>query len=578
MVEEFNEKNVEISILNKLPELKKSIEELIEIRNKEIVELKKSQEYCKKIVDLSSNLDFEIFAKKMKISIEENIVLATKNYESCKSINNLESKDTLSSNIISILQNTCFSDIEKIKIRSRHLSIAISKFRENNKSKNLALEISIECALLISALNNVLNEAENLCSLFDEKISKIIETFTSNQIETQIDLFDEKNFNKLNCDEQDVESESKLDQIDNLSLKDITKKNFFYALVLIPTFIVFFYTLIFYNPMFISESEFSIQSNSTDKNLSFTPQTLLRGGSNNDLFIATAYINSFDLFNVIDNKLDLKQHYVKGDIISSLSTKPTIREIENYWNEIVDIEVDSESELLKLSVKSYSPKFSLEIQKSILSELESLINKMNEKAHKDAIKLAENEVKVAEEEVEKTAIELKKFRDNNIYITPETEISNVSNLIANLEKQLTETKTELSQKLTYIKNDSIEIKTLKSKINALNTQIDEIRSRLAGNKTNRNQLSNSVNEYEQINLKHEFAKKKLESAMSSLETAKLISLTKTRYLVMIKNPTLPDESLWPKPFLASVITFLLTIFSFGIVSLIISAIREHIGV
>ena len=330
--------------------------------------------------------------------------------------------------------------------------------------------------------------------------------------------------------------------------------------------------------MYISESKFVINSNSAEKALSISPQTLLNGGGNNDIYVAIAYIKSMNLFNTIDQKLDLKTHFKSGDIVSSLSTNATNKEIEEYWKNIINVDIDSESELLKLAVRSYSPQFSLNIQKNILSELDSLINRMNEKAHKDAINLAEKEVQSSENEVEKTALELKNFRDNNTFISPEAEVTNFTNIIGNLEKQLSETKTELEQKLTYFKEDSLEIKTLKSKIDALNKQLNEVRTRIASNSTNKTILSNSLNEYENLSLKHEFAKKKLESAMTSLEAARQISLTKTRYIVMVESPTLPDESLWPTPFKSAFITLLLTIFSVGIISLIISAIREHMGV
>ena len=203
---------------------------------------------------------------------------------------------------------------------------------------------------------------------------------------------------------------------------------------------------------------------------------------------------------------------------------------------------------------------------------------MNETAHNDSIQLAMKEVQQAEEEVKNTAYELKQFRDSNTFIDPEAEISGISNIIGSLEKQLAETRTLLDQKRTYFKEDSIEIKTLKAKIQALTNQIAETRDRIGNERNDRKILSSALSQYEQLNLKHEFAKKKLESAINSLEVARQEALTKTRYLVMIDSPSMPDESLWPQPIKAAFITFLLTLFGAGAVSLLVSAIREHLGV
>ena len=102
--------------------------------------------------------------------------------------------------------------------------------------------------------------------------------------------------------------------------------------------------------------------------------------------------------------------------------------------------------------------------------------------------------------------------------------------------------------------------------------------RIGNERNDRKILSSALSQFEQLNLKHEFAKKKLESAINSLEVARQEALTKTRYLVMIDSPSMPDESLWPQPIKVAFITFLLTLFGAGTVSLLVSAIREHLGV
>lgn len=583
-------------ILVQLSELNNIFQELVELRTKEIEELKKAQENCTKIIDYSRNLDFEKLAKDVLAGINISIKAANENLCQCKDTKVIVNQEELSKSFLLLFRNNCLGHainiLGRLKNFSNNLSVYISK---NNQNQN-ALSIANECATIASSIAITFNNAKDLCTQFDEKLKFIIESLTTKQISQQINEFNdsvnstiEKSLNEHNILDEEIDSKE-LSEICNNNCSIITKFNLHRLLskkirktilligILFPALLVLVYSLFFCNSMYISESKFVINSNSAEKALSISPQTLLNGGGNNDIYVAIAYIKSMNLFNTIDQKLDLKTHFKSGDIVSSLSTNATNKEIEEYWKNIINVDIDSESELLKLAVRSYSPQFSLNIQKNILSELDSLINRMNEKAHKDAINLAEKEVQSSENEVEKTALELKNFRDNNTFISPEAEVTNFTNIIGNLEKQLSETKTELEQKLTYFKEDSLEIKTLKSKIDALNKQLNEVRTRIASNSTNKTILSNSLNEYENLSLKHEFAKKKLESSMTSLEAARQISLTKTRYLVMVESPTLPDESLWPTPFKSAFITLLLTIFSVGIISLIISAIREHMGV
>lgn len=587
--EQFEQK----SILSQLPELHSVLQELIELRTKELEELKISKDNCQKIVDYSRNLDFENFATNVLAGINFSITKAQENLNQCSEALFIENQEALSNCLVSLLKNPCLGHTINISERLRNFSNQLSVFINNNNQRKDSLSLANECATVASSIAINFNNAKDYCTHYDEKIKFLIESLTKQQLELQIDKsidnnIDSKNeSNESNVSDKENQYQSSYDydlcnnQKDNnpfiKKFKSI-KRKLTLGVFLLPTLLVLGYSLFFYDSMYISNSEFVINSNSTENTLSLTPQTLLNGGINNDIYIAVAYIKSLNMFNAIDQKLNLKKHFQSGDFISSLSSSATVKDIEEYWSNVVNVHIDLESELLRLSVRSYSPEFSLSIQKNILKELESLINRMNEKAHKDAISLAEKEVSSSEQEVEKTSLALKTFRDINTFISPEAEVSNFTNIIGSLEQQLSETKTELEQKLTYFKKDSLEIKTLKSKIDALNNQLNEVRTRIASNSTNKQILSNTINEYERLSLKHEFAKKKLESAMTSLEAARQISLTKARYLVMVESPTLPDESLWPTPFKSAFFTLILTILSGGIISLIISAIREHLGV
>ena len=587
--EQFEQK----SILSQLPELHSVLQELIELRTKELEELKTSKDNCQKLVDYSRNLDFENFATNVLAGINFSITKAQENLNQCSEALFIENQEALSNCLISLLQTPCLGHIINTSKGLRIFSNQLSIFINNNNQRKDSVSLANECATVASSIAINFNNAKDYCTHYDEKIKFLIESLTKQQLELQIDKsidnnIDSKNeSNESNVSDKENQYQSSYDydlcnnQKDNnpfiKKFKSI-KRKLTLGMFLLPTLLVLGYSLFFYDSMYISNSEFVINSNSTENTLSLTPQTLLNGGINNDIYIAVAYIKSLNMFNAIDQKLNLKKHFQSGDFISSLSSSATVKDIEEYWSNVVNVHIDLESELLRLSVRSYSPEFSLSIQKNILNELESLINRMNEKAHKDAISLAEKEVSSSEQEVEKTSLALKTFRDINTFISPEAEVSNFTNIIGSLEQQLSETKTELEQKLTYFKKDSLEIKTLKSKIDALNNQLNEVRTRIASNSTNKQILSNTINEYERLSLKHEFAKKKLESAMTSLEAARQISLTKARYLVMVESPTLPDESLWPTPFKSAFFTLILTILSGGIISLIISAIREHLGV
>ena len=75
----------------------------------------------------------------------------------------------------------------------------------------------------------------------------------------------------------------------------------------------------------------------------------------------------------------------------------------------------------------------------------------------------------------------------------------------------------------------------------------------------------------------EFAQKQLVSAMTSLEQSRIQQMAQSRYVVAYQQPTLPDESLYPRPFLFTFYVFAGMLLFLGIVSLVWASIREHAG-
>ena len=381
------------------------------------------------------------------------------------------------------------------------------------------------------------------------------------------------------------------DVTDNASAPK-TKVNYMlialFAVIFLPAVLVFFYTAFFYDSMYISSATFTIKSNSAEKGSeSASPMGFLGGGGNSDISTASAYIQSLDMFFALDKKLKLQDHFSSHDIVSSLSKEPTQSDIQDYWKSMVEVNVDTDSALMQLEVKAYSPEFSQKLTQGILDELDLFINRMNEKMTQDSIKLASVEVEKAKKDIEEISEKMRKFRDQNTFIDPASEASNLLSIISNLENLITQAKAELAQKRAYLREDSVDIVSLKTKIASLEQEVTSLRSRIAlnvgeaqgnGQKALGNVLTRTLGEFEQLNIEYQFAQKILETALNNLDTTRQLSLSKSKYLVTIDNPKIPDESLWPRPFVATIVTFVVTLFLLSAVSLLISAIKEHLGI
>ncbi len=372
------------------------------------------------------------------------------------------------------------------------------------------------------------------------------------------------------------------------ALKDFARTNkrssviIFFTLV--PTLCTYLYTALIYDPMYISKTAFTIKASTMEKSAEMSISPLMGAAVNKDLFIVYAYIKSLDLFNELDGDIGLKKHYQHHDPVSSMPAEPTLKDIEDYWDNVTEVKIDSDSEIVTMSVRAYDPAYAKLLADTILSRIDNLVNTMNANALEDSMKLARQEVEKSKARVKAVSDKIRIYRDKHKYIDPSTEAGSTLSLISTLEAEIASKKAELYEKQGYMHPDAQEIVNLNRRIEALEEQVLELRGKIVSATGVPNagdsqfSVSKSVGEYEDLQLEHTFAQKLLESSLSTLENVRLQSVSKSKYLVRIDEPKVPDESLWPRPFTSASIVLIISFMLILGLSLVVTAVMEHMGI
>ena len=350
--------------------------------------------------------------------------------------------------------------------------------------------------------------------------------------------------------------------------------------LIIPTIVVFIYLLLFASDIFISETKFAVRGQQATP--SFDMMSLLRGGGNNtaDSYIVYNYIHSLDMITDLDGKLHLLDHYrdKSHDMWYRLWQKPTIDDLLDYWKWAVETKFDPDTGILTVSVKAFSPEMAQAVCQGILENSEQLVNRMNRRAHEDAMRLAQDEVKRAEQRVLNAQKALQEYREKTVILDPKAVATGLYSVVNRLEGEVTKTTAELSEAMTFMRRDSPKVVTLQNRLEVLKKQLETEKQRLASALAdNGKPLSALVTEFQMLTTEETFAQKQLTSAMASLEAARVQAEAKQLYVESFAKPTLPDESLYPRPFLFTLVFFLTLVTLTGLVSLVIAAIREHAG-
>ena len=352
------------------------------------------------------------------------------------------------------------------------------------------------------------------------------------------------------------------------------------AAVALPTLMLFAYLVLWHSPMYESETIFAVRSASEAAAGADLASQIFKTGSSSlqDAQIVDAYLRSPDAFRQLDRKLGLVAHFSDRtkDVVSRLTKNPTADEKRRFWEAIATTTLDTDSGILTFKVRAYSPTIAREISQGILSEAESLVNSMNERSREDTLRLAENEVLVAQNRLADTQRALKNFRDTHRDIDLKSTITGLQGVVMGLEEERAKTSAQLAETASYMNADAPVRRALEARLAALDKQIASQRARLSDSKSDGN-LNAQVSEYERLTLDHSFAQKQMTSALGALENARISLLSKTRYLVAIESPTLPDESLYPRVLQFTAVFGLVLLLAYGLVTLVVASVREHMG-
>ena len=355
----------------------------------------------------------------------------------------------------------------------------------------------------------------------------------------------------------------------------------FCSFVALPTLLTFGYFGLWASPMYISETQFAVKDVvDQGTGLDIASQIFKTSSASiQNARIVDTYLKSPDLFETLNKELKIVDHYSakSHDIISRLSSDPSAWDKEVFWAKVSQPKIDVDSGVVSFTVRAYDPKMAQEIAKATLKASEELVNEMNERSRTDAIKLASNEVKIAQERVSQAQKALEVFRDEHRELDPKATASGLQSLVFELEGERAKVKAQLAESRSYMQPNAPTVRGLEKRLAALETQLKAEKARIAGATQEASTLNAWVSQFESLTIESEFAQKQLVSAMTALEQARAMALTKTQYIVPIQQPTLPDESRYPRTWIFTLCAFFGFFFLYGMVRLIIASIREHAG-
>ena len=351
--------------------------------------------------------------------------------------------------------------------------------------------------------------------------------------------------------------------------------------VVIPTLLAVLYYGFIAADVYISESGFVVRS--PEKQTTSPLGFILKGAgisrAQDDAFVVQDYIASRDAMTTLEKELGIKAAYSHphGDFVSrfpGLDWDESLENLYRYYKKVVGVQLDATSSIATLSVRAFSAEQAQSMNQHLLEHAEELVNRLNNRAQEDMIRFAQQEVEKAEARAKQAALALADYRNRKNVINPEAQAAIPLQQIARLQDELFATRSQIVQ-LERLARDNPQLPVLRQQAGMLKDEIAKQSAGVAGGEGAKS-LAGKAAEFQLLALEKEFADKMLASAMSSLELARNEAQRQQLYLERISAPSLPDAAMEPRRARNVIAVFLLGLVVWGVLSLTVAAVREHV--
>jgi capsular polysaccharide transport system permease protein len=354
-----------------------------------------------------------------------------------------------------------------------------------------------------------------------------------------------------------------------------------FAFVLLPTFLAGWYYYLIATPMYAVRSEFVIQQAGPSGG----------GGSMGGLFSGTAFATSQDSIAVqgylqsreamarLDEDLDFRAHF-QGEGIDPLQRLDADAGLEaayKVYRKFLKISFDTTEGLIRMDVIAADPEIAAAWSRQLIRYAEEQVDHLTQRLRADQMRDAQdgyNAAQMALTESQRNLIELQeKFK----ILSSETEVGLIVGQISGLENQLTQERLALAQMEANAEPNQARMDPIKRRIATLEAGVADLRARMTETTAGETSLAEIQSEMLVAQADLQTRQMLLAQALQSVETSRIEANRQVRYLSLSVSPIPPDEPAYPRAFENTLVTMLIMLGIYLMVSMTAAILREQVS-
>jgi capsular polysaccharide transport system permease protein len=354
-----------------------------------------------------------------------------------------------------------------------------------------------------------------------------------------------------------------------------------FAFVLLPTFLAGWYFYLVATPMYSVRSEFVIQQAGPSAS----------GGSLGGLFSGTAlatsqdsiavqgYLQSREAMGRLDSDLGFRSHFQSDviDPLQRLEADATLEKAYKVYRKFLKISFDTTEGVIRMDVVAADPQVAAEWSRQLISYAEGQVDHLTQRLREDQMRDAQDGFKGAQDALNVSQRQLIDLQQKFKIISSDSEVGLIVGQIGGLENQITQERLSLSQMESNPEPNQARMEPIKRRIASLEAQVSDLRARLTEDTAGASSLAEIQGELLVAQADLQTRQMLLAQALQSMETSRVEANRQVRYLSLSVSPIPPDEPTFPRAFENTLVTMLILLGIYLMVSMTAAILREQVS-
>ncbi|HEY6917986.1 MAG TPA: capsule biosynthesis protein, partial [Tabrizicola sp.] len=247
------------------------------------------------------------------------------------------------------------------------------------------------------------------------------------------------------------------------------------------------------------------------------------------------------------------------------------------YRKYLKISFDTTEGLIRMDVIAADPEVAAAWSRQLITYAEEQVDHLTQRLRADQMRDAQAGYDNARTELTDSQARLIQLQEKFKVLSSETEVGLVVGQISGLENQITQERLALAQMESNPEPNQARMDPIKRRIATLEAQVAELRARMTETTSGEASLAEVQGQLMVAQADLQTRQTLLAHALQAMETSRVEANRQVRYLSLSVSPIPPDEAAYPRAFENTLVTLLIMLGIYLMVSMTAAILREQVS-